>query len=564
MTDFAIYDNACVDNEHDYIFSKKEIVPVPDACNGVYQNAVVIDFTNYVASKMPDYANTIIQIPTVMVLAGVAGTPTINIAPENVYAMSMKSGFHHCISAIQVDINGSSSTIAPTGYNNLDTNFKLLSKMSMNDYVKLAPSYGIGKDSIDTCKYKTTGDTTGIGECNTTIADALFTTTNGFNKTQYANKGRRERMMTTSCDPQTVALTGYESANLLSTFKSNGKPYCDASVVDVLVYYGLVQIRLGSICDLLEKLPFQRNMSVKITLFHNLMSSVTFTQGTLATMTSVSNQSAGYGCIPFQISPQVTGQGWVPVATKSFIASIGICKGYSAGSTIVSASSYSHPIPQVRAYVPCYEMTGIYEEKYFGNRLREVIFNDFILCNPQQNIQAFTGNVQAILTNGIVRPRYMLIYTHMSAQSHGLALGTASGATIPSVMMSPFSSAPATCSPYNSMTNLQVTMGGNPVFASPTVFKWEQFMNEIRPANNISGILGVNVGIISQQDWESGLYGFIYVDLSRHVNEQTDNISQAINVNWTNASPYYCDYTIILGYERQFTLDVGTGMFVNR
>lgn len=279
---------------------------------------------------------------------------------------------------------------------------------------------------------------------------------------------------------------------------------------------------------------------------------------------TVSSQN---GVLPFQITPCASnsGQGWNASTCTSLAATLGIAKCFNTSLTAVA----NHSLSQARIYGCMYDMSPIIEQKYLSLMpSKKVVYND-ILSFQVLNVAA-GANFSQILTNGISRARYILMVPQHSASTHGAATAAASTYSSTIVvptgtgpMNSPFSSSPATCLPYSSITNMNILESGVNHYQTNLTFRWENWLEEVRQSNSLQGglQLGLSSGLISQQDYENG-YGFIYVDLSRKQSEASDNVARSIQVVGTNSSLVAMDIYCIIGYEREITISTATGSLI--
>ena len=263
------------------------------------------------------------------------------------------------------------------------------------------------------------------------------------------------------------------------------------------------------------------------------------------------------------ISPTTAGQGFSPStgAATTIVATMGIAK----------VGSFSHQINQSRIYACLYEACPLVEERFFSMvATKKILYND-ILQFMSQGI-APGGNVNQILTNGISRPRGLLVVPVLSAQTNGtkdlrtnvFSAGTnITGTSTFSTMASPFSSSPGTCCPYHSVSNFNVLVSGVALYQSNYQYKFEHWLQEVRGSNSINGglTLAMSSGLLSQTDYENG-YGYLYVDLSRKTGQASDDISRSIQLQLTNTSSCYVDYYSFIIYEREITISTSTGSLV--
>ena len=83
----------------------------------------------------------------------------------------------------------------------------------------------------------------------------------------------------------------------------------------------------------------------------------------------------------------------------------------------------------------------------------------------------------------------------------------------------------------------------------------------MRPSNAINGGItpyGLTNGLISEEDYNSHGYNYIYVDLSRHTQSE-DNMATQIQISGNNNSLVPVDYYIFVAYERSFVINCSTG-----
>jgi hypothetical protein len=263
------------------------------------------------------------------------------------------------------------------------------------------------------------------------------------------------------------------------------------------------------------------------------------------------------------ISPVSAGQGFSPAT--------GSATTITATMAIAKVGSFSHAITQARIYACLYEMSPIYEEKYFQMvPTKKILYTD-ILQFISQGI-APNGSVNQILTNSISRARALLVVPILSAQTNGSAdirtntftAGTnITGTQTFSPMASAFTSCPATCCPLHSVSNFNVLVSGVALYQSNYQYKFEHWLQEVRGSNALNGgiSLAMSSGLLSQTDYENG-YGYMYVDLSRRTGQASDDIGRSIQLQLTNTSNCYVDYVSFIIYEREITISTSTGALV--
>ena len=559
MDEFAFY-NSQQEIKSEFIFDNVQHVYVPDQNSGSYPNGqVLFDLASLSNSgKYIDFQNSYLTVPLVMNL----NMPSSTGDKENVFACSLKNGFHQLINSMSVEITNA-QVVNLTNFSNLDINYRLLSTSSREDELNFLPSINFHKDTAESIYY-TDSAGTGVGESNNIIKQTAFDTASGWgSKGWNSNEGRLQRQLNTSFDPNDSPF-GNNGSKLTSesVCKTVGKNYCVKGSVDT-THYIIATIPLKIIHDLFKKLPLTKGMYMRLILNLNTQcqSAITLTGSnwTGYSTTSLNN------VFPCMISPIGTGNGVVLASGTSATVSLGIGKSYN------TTTSYNHPVmTSCRFYARVCSMTPSYEEQYLSAvPTKTLLYND-ILSFQALSTQA-GASISQILTNGISRPRYLLIVPQMAGSINGSAkatLGTTwsagfGTASLGSPMNSPFSSAPGTTAPQANISNLNILVSGQNIYQSNYNYGFEEWLQEVRGSNSLNGgiPLGLSSGLLSQNDWENG-YRFIYVDLSRRMSQANDDISRSIQVQFTNASTYCTDYYFIIGYEKSITISTSTGSLI--
>ena len=486
---------------------------------------------------------------------------------ENAFAASLKNGFHQLINSLSVEITNC-QVVNLTNLSNLDIHFKLLTTSSVSDERNFLPSINFVKDNAESITYQGVAATgiTGVGECNNTIKQSTFSSASGYGSSFFnSNSGRLERMRSTSFDPSGGTQSTFTSA---ANLNSMGKNYFKATGTTDCTYYILATIPLKIVHDIFRKLPLTKGMYMRLILNLNAQCQSVVTLGSTGTVFNTYSTTSLNNVFPCMISPLTTTNGAVLAGATSATLSLGIGKSYQGSTT------FSHPtFSSCRIYAPVFEMTPQAEQQYFSVvPTKKIHYND-ILSFQTYSVPA-GGQVSQILTNGVSRPRYLLVVPQLAAAIHGSATATigsgfTSGAAgivtsaLGTPMASPFSSSPATTCPLASITNFNVLVSGTNIYQSSYQYGFEEFFNELRGSNSINGgiPLGLSSGLLDQTTWENG-YRYHYVDLSRRVSQANDDISRSIQVIYTNNSPVMMDYYFIIGYEREITISTSTGALV--
>jgi hypothetical protein len=567
MADEFTFHQSQAEQQTHFQFESRQYVWISDQNSGSYPNGqLTFDLSSIANSgKYVDFSQSYLTIPLVMHL----NQTSVNSSGENSWALSLKNGFHQLINSISVEITNC-QVVSLTSFSNLDINYKLISKSSFEDVQNLQTTMGFTKDTAESISYRGQASQTALGELNNVIADALFSPTNVFGGALNVNKGRQQRMVNTSFNPNDTKAANFCNQ---SSCNSVAKNYCNlatgAAATDTL-YYITATIPLRFLHDIFVKLPLSKGIYMRLIVNTNTQCISTIgttynSTGPVYNFSSVSTSSQN-GVFPCMISPVGAvggGSGFnTTTASDTVKVGLGICK------SPISATQVHPTMSQCRIYCCMYSMSPPYEEAYLlSTPTKKVLYND-ILSFQVLNI-APQGTVSQILTNGISRLRYLLIHPVLSATVNGTsnllnASTYTAGIAVGSPMNSPFSSCPGTTCPFSFVTNFNVLISGTNLYQSSLNYGFEHWLQENRSSNAVNGGLshGLSSGIISQQEYEAG-YGFIFCDLSRKISQSSDDISRSVQLVFTNASNLMMDYYCILGYEREIVISTSTGALVS-
>ena len=557
MADEYTFASSLADQDTDFQFDTRQFVYIADQNNGSYPNSqVTFDLAGLSNSgKFVDWKQSFLTIPLVLNVNATAGAFAAASA-ENNFAASLKNSVFQLISSMSVQLTNN-DIVNLTNFSNLDINYKILNRLSTDEVENLAPSILFSKDSAESITHISAASAQGLGECNNTIAQTLFSPTGGWGTTSYLqNKGRADRMKYTSFDASNNKFTTNSLAGTV------GKNFCSVTTTNI-TYYITATLPMRFLHDVFDKLPLMRGAYYRLLLNLNAQSQVVCDLASTGTTYSTVSVTSPNNQLPFMLSPLGAGSGFVAAGTATQItASLGIAK------SLVPSGTFSHPtINQCRVYACCYTMSPIYEEKYLSMvPTKTVRYNDIL--SFQQLAVGAGSNVNWLVTNGVSRMRSLVVYPFISSIVNGsnpllnqttFTAGKAAG----SPLNSPFSSAPATCAPFHNFSNFNVLLSGSALYQSNFQYKFETFLQENRASLGLNGGLstGLSSGLIGQSDFENG-YGFAYVDLSRKISQASDDVSRSVQLVFTNNSSYQVDYICIINYEREITVSTSTGSLV--
>jgi hypothetical protein len=431
-------------------------------------------------------------------------------------------------------------------------NYKLLTEMSTNDTETMASTINFAKDDVLSMSYQGSPSAQGLGECNNTINQQLFNPTQGYAKSAYSqNKGRLERMVSTSYDP---ASTG-ES---LGSLNQSGKNYVQKDSLGAggktVNYYVLANIPLKMLSDFFAKLPLVKGAYLRLTLNLNVGCSTEMSINGAGQFTSVVTSSQN-NAVPYQISPLGAGFG-LDIAGTVPSTKLELSIAIARNTINKSGQTFTHPsITSCRFYGAMYDLTPQAESLYLSKSpTKKMLYEDFL------SFQALGigagGNFNQVLSNSVSRITKIVGIPIISASVNYAG----NGATI-SPLASPFSSSPCTTA-KNPILNFNILLSGNNVFQSNLNYTFEQFYQELHKTGiNGGSSTGLSSGLLSQTDFEHG-YRFLLADISRTPSEATFNVAKSVQVTGTNAGDKAIDIHWFIFFEREVTIDIQTGSLI--
>lgn len=607
MADGYIYHDSTLPQDNEFLFSNRQYVWVPDSNGGTYGTSqVIFDLASLSNSgKIFCAKDSFLSIP--LVLHGNLSVATTNAA-ENVFALSLKS-MPALVHSLSVEITNSSVTNL-ANFSNLDINYKMLSTASQSWHDTMGPSIGFQKDSVSGLDIQglngnlgTNATTFTATETNNYIHSQTFTPSAGFaGSDALQNKGRLARQSQTSFDPSQFPQC-IPAGSVDATMQQCGKNYCVKTTTDI-VHYVQANIPLACLHDLFEKLPLCKGIYIRLIVNLNTNCRLTATLhaptagaiavptvptaaairtptgvGALNTAQAAATASTeGWfdgvqvstynGTLPFMVSPISQHNAYVPTeggvlyfpnpmprTSRGFTinADTNLTVTLNIGRSSQNAA-YQSGVQQCRIYACCYEFTPQFESEFFA-----AIPQKRILYEDRNNVFTIPGiqpgqPFSTIVTNGVSRPRYLLIQPKVNTTSNGNL----------DPFTSPFTSSPCTCAPFGGLIkDFNVLVSGVAIYQQNYNYRWESFLHEFAQKNSLNGKMDMALtsGLISQTEWEQG-YGFVVVDLSRRVDQASDNISRSIQVIGTNGSAYVCDLLVTVVYERELQISTTTGTLI--
>jgi hypothetical protein len=522
-----------------FVFSKKEYLRIPDS-NAQNFSSSTVSFNLPTISTTDQWLSSresSIEIPYTVTLTS---TADLGADAENAYAIALKKGAHNVINGISVKYNNN-TVITPTDLSNLYYDFKILSTFSNSEMEVLGDVLNFGKDSAETSTYQGTASIYGMGICDNKVTDTLVNTT-GYEAVPGANKGLLRRLRKNMYAAQTQKALFTNNANMVSKKQSH---MTVNTTLRSLTWNMQLTIPLWSIHDLFNKLPLVRNPFFNISLqVHSGNVSMPYVHG--ATSLGAATVSTQFGMFPVTVNEGGKALIGTADATITCYAAVG------------TANSVDNTLGKVCYFNAClYTMTAEAEKAYISKMTNQRVIYQDIKMKPYYGIAA-GANLNEVLDTSISKLQGLLMITHLDRRVNGLLTPTTAAGAGWSQLNSPYSV--GLNMPGTFWTQLQVKVSGKNVFPQAIDYSYDIFQQEIMKlgVNNNNMLGGFGSGLISQQDFENGPYGFVYVDLSRKIDENDYLMPRPVQITAKNSSLASVDVLTYLIYDNEFNIDCTT------
>ena len=571
--EYTFYESNSPVSDTEFEFASRQSVWIPDSNNGSYGSGQIqFDLANFSNSnRYIDWKSSVLTIPLCIAVTGTG----MGGGVENSFAASLKNGYHQLINSLSLSLTNN-EVISIQSFQNLLINYKILSSFSETDLTNFGTTLGFSRDTAISPQYipgwttasppVTAPSNIGQGVCNNVIGNKNRANiydcdlANGYKFRQ--NTGRLTRMLSTSSND--TDLSAFVTTTSFDNIYKNN--VCQNSATTI-TYHILATIPMAFLHDFFLKCPLMKNAYYKLIINTNTNITIVQTLNAAGLITNTTINSP-FGTNPVMLSPVAVigssnGDGFIVAAAANTITTTLRIVGANNTTQDVKA----HPMTQCRIYGSLIEMTPQYEMTYLENKVKKIIYNDVLSFNNILNINGTMnmnssgvisntsgGTVNVTLTPGLSRLRRLTIFPFISSTQNGTLGNTP--------MNSPYATEPGTCSPYCCITNFNVLLSGQVIYNQNKQYAFENYLEECRPAHSINGGLcnGLSSGLLSQMDHDSS-YGFITVNLARHTKE-SDNISKSVQLQFTNASKFACDFICLLEYEKEINVDIEIGAII--
>lgn len=568
MSDAVVFETLMKDTERIDPFDASRWNFITDSNNSSYTNSVTFDCSSIsTANGWTDWRSVEIEVPLTLQSKIVSTTSSAPPADSQkaIFALwaSLKSGHYNLFDSINVLFDGRSVTQQITNQNFI-TNYNLLTTLSKDEEENLFDVLGMAKDTAESCEYVATGN----GAVNNKAVYVPPTPANGLIDVQ--NKGLFNRLSTyntasrlakNQLDSEQLSRNTHRTVVSTPTYTGNTDITWELNMVATL--------RLRDFHDLFDKLEATKGSPLRITLNLNTVAlmNAKFTIGTLLT--------TGWGATTVQLYGQSNPIMLADISANQCQATFGAATtaGDYYGRLVVGASAASgtfqattgQMLNNCRLYYKSIVLDPNYEEMLLNKgRYKEIVYDDSYLftLNLGESGTGFTSQVGS----QIPYLKKVIIMPFLTASTNG-NVGLQS-------FQAPFSSAPSTLDPLPQViTNFQANIGGKNMVQDTLQYGWQTFNQYFAPQQGLNGdyVNGLSSGLISKQDWESGLYGYYVIDVRSNSSESdfaqtkaiqlSGNVSVGITANSGPRRPNVMAYVFAI-YERKIKIDLLTGKIV--
>ena len=557
MADQYQFENSSMSQMEDEPFRSKNFSYVNDMNQGNYaSNQVVFDLSSfYNQQKFIAPSEMFLVVPIVSVLStnALAGLERVDDVSSQDFSLGYKSGYYNIISSMQVDYDG--KTVQQLTPNlNYYVNFKMNSSMSMSTVDTLGSTLGIYPDSTTAWSYNdSAADTYGNGVRNNTIATNTIDVTQVYEGEQ-TNSGALRRRLSTSFNTITQG-SSIKAAGNNSQELTNYSAYTPA----YQAYYTTMVIRLRDVSDFFAKMPLTKGFYARLTINLNL-GSFAISSGGVGDNNWVlqgTNINFPNGTCPLMIAPSSNTQ-YAPTITQ-IVGGI-YCRSVTSSLGVLNQSLLNvpaHAMTSCRIYAPTIDLQPARALSYIQENRSKYIEWDDVYAAQLLNIvpnSPFNYNI----TNSLPGIKAIVIIPFIASTINGLMTDGACVSSF-SPCRSPFASEPSTTSPLLSLTNFNVQLAGENVLSTNINYNFEEFIEQLLPANSINGgqgQLGLSSGLIDQLGFQN-IYRYYYVDLSRRAKDDVG--SKGITILGTNNNLLPIDLFCFVIHRKSASLDVETG-----
>ena len=561
-------------------FTDKQWNTKPDTSGGVYQSQnSIVEFdigSLFKSDAYVDVSDMYLVLPIVMVATTSTAAGVTVLPPTSGAALcTLKNNYQNLIHSMELLIDN--KTIHDhQSFLNIYSNFKMLSSMTPSDLQSNSTNFGMSS-KLDNHKsmnfLNAAGAAAGISGYGITN-NRPFDTTESFLQTVAQNSGkgnnaileRSQRIVDT-----TTAGSAYN--DLFSTLTTVGLLNADQLINEYKPYYktegnfmywfDYAIINLKYVLDAFAKIGLVKSISMRLKMYVNTgaVSVIVVNPNTANTYYTTFSSSFSNTC-PFTVN-LLTGAiaaGGFGATVTNITAGLYLARppsSFSGGGAVsIPITQLSSPLTQCTLYHSVVKLDLQSESEYINaNRAKKIVYEK-ILYNSSLTVGIGSG-INKTITNSVKNPIALVIIPFVSKAGTGNAITNALGFA---QYESPWDTAPSTGAPL-SITGLSVSLGGNKVNSEVLNYSYQNFLHQVALAETLTASdIGLNVGLINQEYWESNRVYYMDLARSRDIDKEKN---REIYVEGKNNSNVPIDAHFFIVYLEEFTIDVVTGIVSN-
>ena len=439
--------------------------------------------------------------------------------------------------------------------------------MSENDLKTHGHSVGFSPvlDNPRATRYNSTqtgaAEHSGIGLCNNRpfssaseyqIAAAEATTLNNIANTALQHK--LSRYVDTSMSVVQNGIYGPATSNTLMTatnLAAEFRPYYEVKS-NYMIWYDFAVIKLNHLFESMDHIGLTQKLDASLRLWLNC-GTVNVTVGGAAggganmTYSIIPANNTFSRTCPLLVHYEASNK-IVPTLTTAIVAGVYVARPpvTNFASINLSLANAAHPLQNCRLYYSQIQMEPQHAITYNNsNTNKKVIYRTFVTNNYPAVSSG--GSFNQLINSGIVHPTGVLIVPFL-----GAVTGT-NGGLGDNQWKSPFDTYPCTTSPV-SLTNLQVSVGGQNVLQSTLQYGYEHFLEQVNLAEQLtSSDFGISTGLINQNYWENSKWYYVNVERGNAADKLN---GRNINVSFTNNSNVSFEIMAFIFYSDEIAIDV--------
>lgn len=550
-SDRVIFDDALEPQDNTVLFQSKKWTNITDSSSsgGVFNGQLQFNLDTLSSqNQWTDLKNSYIQFPCKLTIKSSTTIGTAATQNFNNFSATIANGFHQFVDSVQITLNGTTIQSSQI-FQNIATTFKILSEWDHNELVKNGASLGVAVDDY------------------TVASDAAATTYDGMdnvalNTLSPANAGvvypvsrnpgfkSRAQFLNSSVDTTATAsaILGSNAATIgKGRVKGTSGSATLASGNDVFVAFYMATIRLKDISDCISKLPLIKGMKGYIYVNYNA-AKISFNQDNNAVVAKIPASQALYGrTMPALLNFNANASA---AADLVFTAEVSGIPSSTTGFTSIAPA-----FNNARLFAPYYVASPDVDRALTMTKSIRYLERYTTSFTIEANGQA-TGT----LSPGITNPKRVILLP--------ITIGTgtvdsivSAGATSfsPNPLLSPWDIAgKGGSSPFAALSNLQLTVGGVPMWQAPITMDYESFCQELTKTGFNGGeVIQANSGLLSQRLWNQ-MYRYYTCDVSRRMGSE-DGASKSITYFCNNATGSKLLVWADIWYEKEITVDTALG-----